>query len=195
MTVFDEIRERVDIKDAAQRYGLHLSHNGRALCPFHQDRHPSLTFKYNRYRCWSCGAHGSVIDLTAHLCGVDILEAAKLLNQDYCLGLELDKPLKKEVITQRQKDERLYQAFIAWEKESYQVLSNYYRKLAKLEKKLQPTTTDAEPKEEYFIVLKEKDTVSYWLDILREGDTQDKIQLYKNYRQRVKELAGKIKCN
>lgn len=193
MTVFDEIRERVDIRDAAQRYGLHLSHNGRALCPFHQDRHPSLTFKYNRYRCWSCGAHGSVIDLTAHLCGVDILEAAKLLNQDYSLGLELDKPLKKEVITQRQRDERLYQAYIAWEKESYQVLSNYYRKLAKLEKKLQPTATDAEPKEEYFVVLKEKETVSYWLDILREGDAQDKIQLYKNYRQRVKELAGKIK--
>ena len=37
----------------------------KALCPFHDDSHPSLTFSTsrNRYRCYVCDARGGTIDL------------------------------------------------------------------------------------------------------------------------------------
>lgn len=39
--------------------------NKKALCPFHEDSRPSLTFNRtrNRYRCYVCDAHGGSIDL------------------------------------------------------------------------------------------------------------------------------------
>ena len=44
----------------------------RALCPFHDDHHPSLGFdvRRNRYRCFACGAHGDVIDLVSATLGL-----------------------------------------------------------------------------------------------------------------------------
>ena len=38
--------------------------NFRALCPYHADRHPSLTvYPDGHYHCWVCQAHGSAADL------------------------------------------------------------------------------------------------------------------------------------
>lgn len=53
---------RYDILEIAQRLGLNVV-RGKALCPMHGDRHPSLSFKGNRFRCWACGCHGDAIDL------------------------------------------------------------------------------------------------------------------------------------
>jgi len=56
------------IEAVAERLGLEI-YRHRALCPFHDDSRPSLTFNTytNRYRCFVCDAHGGVIDLVMHL--------------------------------------------------------------------------------------------------------------------------------
>ena len=52
------------IEQVAGALGLSVNHH-KALCPFHDDKHPSLTFsvRKNRYRCFVCDAHGGAIDL------------------------------------------------------------------------------------------------------------------------------------
>lgn len=62
-----KLRE-LPIEGVAERLGLTVSHH-KALCPFHDDSHPSLSFKTstNTYRCFVCGAHGGPIDLALHL--------------------------------------------------------------------------------------------------------------------------------
>ena len=52
------------IEGVAQRLGLEVARH-KALCPFHDDRHPSLSFsvRRNSYRCFVCGASGGTIDL------------------------------------------------------------------------------------------------------------------------------------
>lgn len=62
-----KLRE-LPIEGVAERLGLTVSHH-KALCPFHDDSHPSLSFKTstNTYRCFVCGAHGGPIDLAMHL--------------------------------------------------------------------------------------------------------------------------------
>jgi len=52
---------------------------GKAICPFHEDRNPSLGIKYNRYFCFSCGAKGDVIDLLMNRDGLNFIEAVKAL--------------------------------------------------------------------------------------------------------------------
>ncbi|WP_368264452.1 CHC2 zinc finger domain-containing protein, partial [Intestinimonas butyriciproducens] len=49
-------------KDAARYYGLTFDRKGWAVCPFHQDKHPSMSFRGGRFRCWACNASGDSID-------------------------------------------------------------------------------------------------------------------------------------
>lgn len=54
----------------------------KCRCPFHDDRHPSLSFdvRRNRYRCYVCDAHGGVIDLVMNLRHCTFLEACNYLS-------------------------------------------------------------------------------------------------------------------
>ena len=53
MNLFETIKEKVSVPDAAKRYGLRTAHHDMAICPFHDDRHPSL--RLNRdYFYWTC---------------------------------------------------------------------------------------------------------------------------------------------
>ncbi len=51
------------------------------LCPFHQDRHASFTIYSDgtRYKCFSCGAEGDVIDFVMKTQNKTFIEAVKLL--------------------------------------------------------------------------------------------------------------------
>ena len=73
--------ERTPIEDVAERLGLHVNRH-KALCPFHDDSHPSLTFNTltNRYRCYVCDAHGGVIDLVRNIRNCGFLQACEFLN-------------------------------------------------------------------------------------------------------------------
>ena len=64
----------IPIEDLASRLGLDVRHH-KALCPFHNDHHASLSFnvRKNTYRCFVCDAHGDTIDLVRHLLNKDCL--------------------------------------------------------------------------------------------------------------------------
>ena len=66
------------IEEVAAKMGIEVGRH-RALCPFHQDRHPSLHFdiKRNRYKCFSCGASGNVIDLVMRYMNIGFKEAVE----------------------------------------------------------------------------------------------------------------------
>lgn len=49
-------------------------------CPFHEDKTPSfLVNADNTYHCFSCGAHGDVIDLVMKLEGLSLADAVRSL--------------------------------------------------------------------------------------------------------------------
>ena len=54
----------LSIEKVADALGLEVRRH-KAICPFHDDSHPSLTFSVsrNRYRCYVCDARGGTIDL------------------------------------------------------------------------------------------------------------------------------------
>ena len=39
MTIFEAVKAAVPVRQAAEHYGLKVSRNGMACCPFHNDRH------------------------------------------------------------------------------------------------------------------------------------------------------------
>ena len=42
MNLFEVVKANINTQEAAQTYGIDVNHYGMALCPFHNDRHPSL---------------------------------------------------------------------------------------------------------------------------------------------------------
>ena len=90
MTIYETIKAAISVKQAAEHYGLKVSHNGMACCPFHNDRHPSLKLNEDYFFCFGCGAKGDVIDLVARLFNLSSYDAAKKLAYDF--GIDPDKP-------------------------------------------------------------------------------------------------------
>ena len=84
------------IEGVAQRLGLQVSRH-KSLCPFHEDRHPSLTFHVakNSFRCFACGAHGGVIDLAMHVLGKSFIETCEWLANEHNVILTEWKPAEK----------------------------------------------------------------------------------------------------
>ena len=108
--VFQACRERVSAEEAARFYGVIPDRSGRALCPFHNDRHPSLSFHKGYFRCWSCGASGSAIDLAARLFGLTPLGAVRKLDGDFHLGLALDRPSTPQELEEARREREAREA-------------------------------------------------------------------------------------
>ena len=64
--VISQIKDRLDIVDVISQYVV-LKKNGAnyiGLCPFHNDKHPSMSVSPTRgiYKCFSCGAGGDALN-------------------------------------------------------------------------------------------------------------------------------------
>ena len=72
------------IEGVAERLGLRVVRH-KALCPFHDDHHASLSFKVskNTWRCFVCGASGGTIDLVMRYLNMSFLEATKWLADEH----------------------------------------------------------------------------------------------------------------
>lgn len=83
--LFDLIRASVTARQVADMYGLSVNRHEKALCPWHNDRHPSLSFdrRTGRCKCFSCNAGGGAVDLAAVLLNLSPLEAAKQIAADF----------------------------------------------------------------------------------------------------------------
>lgn len=93
------------IESVAQRLGLEVTRH-KAICPFHEDSHPSLSFRVNTntYKCFVCGAHGGVIDLAMKLLpskgrtgGVSFIETCEWLVNENNIIIEKYPPAVKQI--------------------------------------------------------------------------------------------------
>ena len=108
MNVFEAVKQSVTTRQAAELYGINVNRAGKANCPFHNDRTPSMKVD-KRFHCFGCGADGDVIDFTAQLYGLDAKSAAEKLAADFQIPYTHHK--RKETVkkTIREKsEEKMY---------------------------------------------------------------------------------------
>lgn len=86
MTDLDALKG-IPIASVAAVLKIRILANGRGRCPLpgHEDRNPSfaLRFKTNRFRCFACGRHGSVIDLVMEIECLDFTGACRWLRERF----------------------------------------------------------------------------------------------------------------
>lgn len=114
----DELRARIDqvkrqlrLEDEVRRRGVELragsGHSSRleGCCPFHDDRHPSLSLytETQRYYCFGCGATGDVLDFVQAWDGCSLSEALDRLSPSSSLPTR--EPVPRPSIARRQKSQ------------------------------------------------------------------------------------------
>lgn len=132
LSKFDiEKLQDLPIEQVAEALGLQVCHH-KALCPFHADKHPSLTFHRgrNRYRCFVCDARGGSIDLVMRYLNKDFLEACKWLSEEHSIPVI---PVAEPVEAPKPFDANRYQRFF-----TRPFLSEEARKFLYDERKLDP---------------------------------------------------------
>ena len=85
--IFQNIKDRVDLKDLVRYYGLDVDRGGFACCPFHNERNPYFKVYEDHYHCFGCGAHGDHTDFVEKLYGVSNIEAAKKISHNFGVWL------------------------------------------------------------------------------------------------------------
>jgi len=100
------------IEGVAERLGLRVARH-KCLCPFHDDSHPSLSFKVSRntYRCFVCGASGGPIDLVMKHLNLDFRAACRWLADEHNIILEEWKPQTSDISPQTSFDASRYERF------------------------------------------------------------------------------------
>ena len=93
MNVFATVKTSINTREAAERYGVEVNRHGKALCPFHNDRHPSLFVDDDHYYCYACGEHGDVIDFTSKLHGLSLYDTTTLMQSDTQRGFLRKLPI------------------------------------------------------------------------------------------------------
>ena len=168
--VFEAVKQSVSTREAAEFYGIKVSRNGMACCPFHDDKNPSMKVD-QRFHCFGCGADGDVIDFTAKLFDLSPKEAAEKLAQDFGLIYDSQAPPRRKYV--RQKTEA--QQFREDRQRCYRVLSDYYYLLKKWEADNSPRTPEEEPHPRFVEAIQKKTYVEYLLDLfLYESEEEQK---------------------
>ena len=90
MRIFEIVKGNVNLREVAELYGIDVNRYGKALCPFHNDRNPSLYVADDHYYCFACGEHGDIIDFVRGLFQLSPYDAARKLMADF--HLSSDKP-------------------------------------------------------------------------------------------------------
>jgi len=194
MNAFVAIKSSVSAKQAAEAYGLQFDRAGRrASCLWHDDRHPSLSFKGQGCHCFACGAGGSAIDLTMQMFGLDAKGAAAKLNADFRLGLDMNAPVPASAVRRAAEDKQLSASLDSWIDRAHDALAHQYRQLRAQQEAHMPTDPDAPFPARFMEACRAIDYVGFLLDEAEKArDPADRVRFFKNYRGEVERYEHEI---
>ena len=174
MRIFEIVKENVNLREAAELYGIDVNRYSKALCPFHNDRHPSLYVADNHYYCFTCGEHGDVIDFVGRLFQLSPYDAARKLAADF--HLSPDKPPSAAAIHAKHIRTEAQQ-LMENERLCFSVLSDYARVLRDWKVRYAPQSPAEAPDERFVEACHKLDEVEYYLDILTSGNSYERSEV------------------
>ena len=199
---FETIKETLLIADITRFYGVEVKRNNQALCPFHNEKTPSFTIfpKTNSFKCFGCGAGGSVIDFAMLIHGTDALEAAKILDSNHHLGLfdyeptEEERHRLKEEQARREANKGLDTAFKGFMDKAFYLLCDYLHLLHDWKVTHAPKTAqELDTANVLFVEACHKlDYIEYLTDFLLNASIDEQIYFYQTHRKELRNIATRL---
>ena len=188
MNVFEAVKQNVTTRQAAELYGIPVSRNGMAVCPFHNDKNPSMKLD-RRFHCFGCQADGDAVDFVSRLFELPSKDAAMKLADD--LGIVYDnrqKPTVKPHIREPTPEQKYRQE----EMHCYKVLCEYFHLLQKWEQQYAPQTPEDDLHPLFVEALQKQDYVDYLLDVLLSPDMEERAALIIDCGKEVNNLERRM---
>ncbi len=188
MRIFEIVKENVNLREAAELYGIDVNRYGKALCPFHNDRHPSLYVADDHYYCFACREHGDVIDFVSRLEAVSPKEAALMLAQVFSVPYEDKEPPRHRKPRQETPEQR----FRRMERYCFRVLCDYRNLLRRWKRDYAPKMPDEDFHPLFVEALQKQDYVHYLLDVLLSPDMEERAALIIDCGKEVSNLERRM---
>lgn len=173
-TLFTTIREQLDIRDVAERYGVAVkrepNERGWSLCPFHNEKTPSLSFRDNRFHCFGCHEGGDAVDMVGKLYDISPKEAAQKIAHDFGLAAVDDVKAERRVDRNR-------------------LLREKWRELeARITDEVTAYTVHRERVDKWMPA-----TEAYVIDLWQYANADERIEIYKNWKGVFERIGRKIR--
>ena len=169
-------------------YGIQVNRHGMAVCPFHNDKNPSMKLDM-RFHCFACQADGDAVDFVTRLFGLPSKAAAMKLADDF--GISYDNRQKHRIkphIREPTPEQRYRQE----ESRCYKVLSDYFHHLRAWKQQYAPKQPEDEWHPLFVEALQRESHVEYLLDVLLYGTADEKKALVAEQRKEVMRLEQRF---
>lgn len=177
MNLFENVKENITLRQAAENYGFDINRNDMICCPFHNDDSPSLKLYDDHFYCFGCGEHGDVIDFVSKLFSLSPKEAAERLAHDFGISYDNYVPIDT---SKHRKDSILRKIRASQEKEKenhvYNVLSSYFRLLQDWKRDYAPSSPDDKVDPRFVEALTKSAYIEHLLDRMMAG-SKDKEKI------------------
>ena len=184
MINYAHIKQSITTRQAAENFGIQVNSRGMAVCPFHDDRRPSMKVDETFY-CFGCGATGDGITFTSRLFGISPASAARKLVMDF--GISLDEESEYPALPKS----RAQLEFEIWVHEALVTLRRYNQLLYEW-KSLAPADQGEDFHFLFVEALQNSARVKYLLCTLAFGTEEEKREIYLNCREEVKQIYERI---
>lgn len=191
MNVFEAVKQSVTTRQAAEHYGIRVNRNGMCVCPFHNDKNPSMKID-RRFHCFGCQADGDVIDFVSRLHGTGTKEAALMLAQDFSVPYEDKTPTGRSRPRPKAPPETPEQQFKRVERHCFRVLSDYYHLLRRWERDYAPQTPEEAWNPLFTEALQNRAKTEYLLDVLLFSHMEERASLIMEYGKEVKRIERRM---
>lgn len=197
--IFEEIKNKIDIADVAEFYGVELNRHGKACCPFHTEKTPSFSIsrKKQMFRCFGCGVGGDVISLTEKLLKLSPIKAAERLNNDFNLGLNM-KPHKPTTIERQEQAVRNQRKTISetweiWKNNATQSIIKYIKLLEQWQKQYEPKDINEEYNPYFVESCQRLGFTEYLFNCMIQADEKEWQELYRTNKNEINCITERIK--
>ena len=193
MSIFDSIRDSVTARDVAEFYGLKVNRYGMAICPFHDDRNPSMKID-QRYYCFGCGAKGDVIDYVSNLFGLSLKDAALKLAGDFSISYEKWKPPDSFTASSNlPRKKSIYKRFHETRNRFWNSITDYYHMLCIWRETYVPKGQGEEPDDRYIEAIQNITELEYVMDTFLEGNLETQVDIINDYGRKIKIYERRLK--
>ena len=188
MNVFEAVKGKVTARQAAELYGIQVSRHGMAVCPFHNDKNPSMKLDM-RFHCFACQADGDAVDFVSRLFGLPGKAAAMKLADDFSIPYDARK---KPSIRPKIRAPTPEQRYRAEETRCCKVLTDYYHLLREWKEQYAPQHPEDEWHLLFVEALQRESHIEYLLDVLLYGTVEEKKALVAEQRKEVIRLERRF---
>ena len=128
--------------------------------------------------------------------GLTPYEAAKKLADDFGISIEMEQKKSKAISKKKniikKNPYQLLQEFEKWEKYCIRILSEYLHLLEGWKLQYAPRYLEDEWKEEFVEACNRREITEYYLDILLNGELDERIEFIKDKGEEVKVIAKRL---